>query len=96
MNVLHCVRWMVDVWNLYMKDLAIANCFRKSSVKPQLNADVIAKILAIEDDTFYYDDMAERINIERGMQRLQEYGIILEAMELNLFLNPVEEPNRLR
>ena len=71
MNVLRCVQWMVDVWKLDMKDLAMANCFRKSTVKAEPNGDVTAELLEIGDETFYYNDMADKINVKREIYRLQ-------------------------
>ena len=91
MNVLKAVQWLVKAWDNDIKDSTIANCFRKSTVKvdtPYPDAELAEQETSIQEQTLVSE-------IEFNCRMLQGYGVIQEAMNIQRFLNPVEENQQL-
>ena len=76
MNVLKALRWGFRSWEMDVEQSTVERCFRKALRDPDL---VVSRPGTICRD------------ISSGIVQLEESGSINEAMDINQFLNPVEE-----
>lgn len=76
MNVLKALRWGIQAWHLDVKDQTIQNCFIKALMEKEINTQS--------------DDGAIQM-VSQGLQQLQSSSRIRDLMDVNTFLNPVDE-----
>jgi hypothetical protein len=92
-NVLKVVKWAVQVWHHDMKDATILNCFHKSTVQQTVftqqtfdDVDTGANILYNEAVT----------DLQANIDSLQRAQIVQQAMDVNKFMNPIEESTKVK
>jgi len=77
MNVLKAVRWTIHAWELDLKLSTLERCFHKAL------KDMPATPEAIDVEPFR--------DIEIGLRRLQEESYIRDIMDIQQFMDPVDE-----
>ena len=83
-NVLLAIRWGVQAWHLDVKSTTIVKCFKKALTLPKAKTVVTSESPPELVDSIIAD-------ITQGIQYLQSAQLIHDAIDLNNFLNPVEE-----
>ena len=75
MNVLKALHWGIQAWEINLKASTIERCFKKALYNPQI---ILSNSEAIED-------------ISQGLIQLQAIDRIKDVMDINQFLNPLDE-----
>ena len=83
MNVLKAVRWGSQAWEMDINPQSIENCFRKSTLLIQLNQ--LAQPAQLSQPESVLNTIRQQII------QLQRSSYIRHAMDIQTFLNPVEE-----
>jgi hypothetical protein len=75
-TVLQVIRWAIPAWTLDLGQETIRNCYKRA-----LALEEVAEIR--------HQEVLNEISV--GLQKLQLSNIVREAMDINQFLNPIEE-----
>jgi hypothetical protein len=86
--VLKALKWAVQVWGHDIKDATIANCFYKSTIQQTVYTQQTYETTDSEADVLYSQAVSD---LQGNIDNLQRAQIVKEAIDINRFINPVEE-----
>jgi len=87
-NVLKALKWVVQAWHDDIKDTTILNCFHKSTIQQTVFTQQTFETTDFEASVLYSQAVSD---LQGNIDSLQQVQIVKDALDVNMFMNPIEE-----